>query len=415
MISLRARLALLLVAAIFAVVVIAAFVTFQITDRRRDGSFERSFADAAQAVSTLLDGSAARAQGAGLFVGPRPAEGDVVEDVSRRINRELSKRDAGVSILVTRKPDGQRRMAIQLRNERWVYLTYPSEPPSPLRGLTSYLTFVALGAAFVALFAARRITGPMRLLEEAAESVRPDGTLPFIPEKGPGEVRAAAKAINALSSRLKTAMESRMRLVAAAGHDLRTPMTRMRLRAEFMPDAEREIWLRDLSELDTIADSAIRLVREEVEEFSFEPVDLRSLAEEIVDELQQIGLQAEVTTLADLTIDGQPLALKRALRNLVENAARHGGGARLALEKAGDFALIRIDDDGPGIPEDLLGRVFEPFFRVDPGRRKIVPGAGLGLAIAREIIERHKGTIIFRNRPEGGLTQEIRLPNPWLA
>jgi signal transduction histidine kinase len=274
------------------------------------------------------------------------------------------------------------------------------------------MVLIVMGSTAVSIFAASKITGPLELLQSAAGRIGSDGVLPHIPETGAGEVRATAQALNRLSARLRSAMESRMRLVAAAGHDLRTPMTRMRLRAEFVvDDEEREKWLADLEELDSIADSAIRLVREEVAaESASDTVQLDDLISEIVGEMRQLGLKVHPGAVEPIPARGAPLALKRAIRNLVINAATHGGGATVTLQQdQAGAAVITIADNGPGIPAELLSQVFEPFFRVDMARRKTVPGAGLGLAIAKEIIERFGGTIEIANGHPKGLVQTIRL------
>jgi signal transduction histidine kinase len=188
-------------------------------------------------------------------------------------------------------------------------------------------------------------------------------------------------------------------------------MTRMRLRAEFLEDEEeRGLWLKDLEELDRIADSAIRLVREEVEVNQREDVRLDELLRSVADELSAQRHSVTLGALAPVHVAVSPLALTRALRNLLINAAMHGGGGTISVRDESDFAIITIADQGPGIPEPLLERVFEPFFRVDPARRQSVPGAGLGLAIAKEIVERSGGRISVRNAPTGGLVQEIWLP-----
>jgi signal transduction histidine kinase len=187
-------------------------------------------------------------------------------------------------------------------------------------------------------------------------------------------------------------------------------LTRLRLRAEFLDEEERRQWLADLSELDHIADSAIRLVREEVDESALEEVRLDALTEEIVVELKEMNLKAAVMSAELVSVRARPLSLKRAFRNLMINAATHGGGAIVSVRKCPHAVLLLIEDDGPGIPEDLLQRAYEPFFRIDPARRASVPGAGLGLAIAREIIARSKGELKITNRPEGGLRQEVSFP-----
>jgi signal transduction histidine kinase len=251
---------------------------------------------------------------------------------------------------------------------------------------------------------------PLVMLESAVASVGPQAILPLLPERGPAEVRATAKALNSLSSRLKSAIESRMRLVAAAGHDLRTPITRMRLRAEFVEnDEDRELWLRDMDELERIADSAIQLVREEAGKADTEVFRIDELVSDIADELKTHGYKISVTRLEPARVSAGRLALARALRNLMINAATHGVYAHVEVCRQSDRALVTIVDEGPGIPENLMGQVFEPFFRVDPARRQTTPGAGLGLTIAREIIQRAGGEVRISNRPASGLAQVVDL------
>ena len=283
-----------------------------------------------------------------------------------------------------------------------------------IRGLLKWLALITVGVSAVAIFAAHRMVQPLVLLENAVQSVGPDAILPLLPERGPAEVRATARALNSLSSRLRSAIESRMRLLAAAGHDLRTPITRMRLRAEFVEDEEeRKRWLSDLDELERIADSAILLVREESGKASAETLRLDSLVRSIAGELKTQNLDLTVTGTKPVSVRAGKVALSRALRNLMINAATHG---RRAIVRVGSIdgasepmAEVVIEDEGPGIPPEMLGRVFEPFFRVDPGRRQNIPGAGLGLTIAREIVQRAGGDIKISNRDGGGLRQVVEL------
>jgi signal transduction histidine kinase len=201
-----------------------------------------------------------------------------------------------------------------------------------------------------------------------------------------------------------------MRLLAAAGHDLRTPITRMRLRAEFVEDdEERGLWLSDLDELERIADSAILLVREESGKAAPETVWLDRLVADVARELKDQNLDVTVIEAQPVSVRANRLGLARALRNLMINAATHGRRARVRVEGGGRNARVIIEDEGPGIPPELLGQVFEPFFRVDPGRRQNIPGAGLGLTIAREIVQRAGGDIKISNRTGGGLKQVVEL------
>lgn len=412
--SIRSRLALLLVVSIVGVVVLAALVSWRVLERPDRHSFAAAFAEEVRIVASVLRQDPSAAARHGIRTGPPPGgenDGELARE-AHGVQRILARQGNPMQVLVLQDADGARRLALEYEPGQWAYLTYPAPPPSARAPLVFYLGLVVLGALAIALIAATMMTRPLRMLDEAVGAIGPDGLLPHVEERGPAEVRETAAALNRLSTRLRNAMESRMRLVAAAGHDLRTPMTRMRLRAEFLPDEDREVWLRDLSELDRIADSAIRLVREEVAgPEGREHVDLAALTGEIVDELDEIGLTVTRRGIATkAVVHARPLAIKRALRNLIENACIHGGGGTVSLQADGPRLRVVIGDEGPGIPAELLDRVFEPFFRVDPARRKSAPGAGLGLAIAREIIEQEGGTLTIANRPSGGLEQVVSLP-----
>jgi signal transduction histidine kinase len=305
-------------------------------------------------------------------------------------------------------------VSIPIETRGWLLMPIPDLPPPrpPWRALLKWLALITFGATAIAVFVANRMVKPLVLLESAVASVGPDGILPHLPERGPAEVRATAKALNSLSSRLRAAIESRMRLVAAAGHDLRTPITRLRLRAEFIQDDdERARWLNDLDELERIADSAILLVREESGKVPPEPIRLDQLVSSIAGELKDQNYDVAVADTRPVTVRASRLALSRALRNLMINAATHGVRARVSVaDGVGGTARVIIEDEGPGIPPALLGQVFEPFFRADPSRRQTRPGAGLGLTIAREIVRRAGGDISIANNPGRGLTQLIELP-----
>ncbi|MEE2952930.1 MAG: ATP-binding protein [Pseudomonadota bacterium] len=412
--SLRSRLARLLVGAILGVVMIAALVAILVLEHPDRDNFSRVFAEEVRIVASVLRSDPAAAEQLGIEVGPEPLRsGAVVVRSSRGIGETLA--DAGLDIpvqVVDDRHTGARQLAFEFAPGRWAYLPYLGMPPRRWPVFLAYMAAVALGAVAVSMFTANKMTRPLRILDQAVTTIGPDGLPAHIPEDGPAEVRATASALNRLTSQVRTAVESRMRLVAAAGHDLRTPMTRMRLRAEFFPDDERGTWLKDLAELDRIADSAIRLVREEVDPNAAEETEIISMVDEIASELREIGRNVEFEPDPEeaMYVLARPLALKRALRNLIENAAVHGEIARIAVSRSGNTGLLEIRDEGPGIPEELINRAFEPFFRVDPGRRQLKPGAGLGMAIAKEIVDQIGGLILIANRPGGGLSQRIELP-----
>jgi len=407
--TLRAKIALLMVVVIVSVVGLLTIVLFYLL-----GPPQRvhSLSPVAQQVETLVrvvnDGSDA------ISLVPQRSPGRILENVTRRLREALAARDLDLAVTVSR--DGWRAplvVSIPVEGRGWVLLPITDLPPlgAPWRGLLRWLLLITFGATAIAVFVANRMVRPLALLESAVESVGPDGTLPALSERGPAEVRATAKALNSLSSRLKRAMESRMRLVAAAGHDLRTPITRMRLRAEFVEDdEERARWLTDLDELERIADSAILLVREESGKAPPELIQLDELVGSIGAELRDQNLDVTQTTVEPVKVRASRLTLNRALRNLIINAATHGVRARVEVGGANGTARIVIEDEGPGIPPDLLGQVFEPVFRADPARRQDIRGAGLGLTIAREIIQRAGGTISISNGAGGGLRQVVELP-----
>ncbi len=342
-----------------------------------------------------------------------PPADTVHSGMSKRLRAALQERGSHLDVLVSRADDASPQVVSIPVDGGWVNMPIPDLPPPDggWRALGSWLALITLGALAIAIFFVNRMVQPLALLEKTIEAVGDDAVLPELPIKGPAEVRATARALNSLSLRLKNAMESRMRLVAAAGHDMRTPITRMRLRAEFVSDQDdREMWLKDITELERIADSAILLVREESGLTSAETFSFDGLLSEVVAELKALDYDVSLDGAAPALVYASRHALSRAFRNLIINAATHGGGANVTMERTGDKVRVTVTDDGPGIPSNLIGQVFEPFFRADPARRQNIPGAGLGLTIAREIIRRSGGDIRIANRAERGLVQEISLP-----
>ena len=410
--SLGFRIAALLIVAIVLVVGLATLAAMGAFRRPLPETTVEPVARQIHILADLVARDRVSAEQAGIDIRPEPAPGDVDEPATGFLDRALKNTGPASKVVVTREPNGVILTAsVHLGDGNWLVTRVPDfSPPNGWPNFVMWILLIVAGSAVISIIAAAKITRPLRLIENAVEAVGPDGMLPPIPESGASEVRATARALNRLSTRLKTAMESRMRIVAAAGHDLRTPMTRMRLRVEFLPDGERSRWLADLEELDRIADSAISLVREETQSDGNEPIRLGPLLRSIVDDAVQAGLIAEVGTMAQVTVTGGPVALRRALTNLVVNAATHGGSAFVSLERHETQAVVRITDNGPGIPEDLIGQIFEPFFRVDVARRNTVPGAGLGMVIAREIVERFGGAITVANRIPNGLLQTITFP-----
>ncbi|MDR6433724.1 ATP-binding protein [Brucella pseudogrignonensis] len=368
-------------------------------------------------AAALAEEDADKARSLGVRIETAPDIQDVDERATDFIAKSLRSSGRNWEIIVshTENPRSD-AVSVYVQPGKWLITQIPRMGPPPGRNsiLAMWVVTIILGSGLLALWAANKATKSLRLLEDAVSHIGPDGTLNHVPETGSAEIRATARALNNLSLRLKNAMESRMRLVAAAGHDLRTPMTRMRLRAEFVADAqERAKWLSDLEELDLIADSAIRLVREEVggaEET--QPLRVNELIGGLVSELSTLGYSVELSKRdydKQTTVVANPIALTRALRNLIINAATHGEHAKVSWCTDGKNVVVQIEDDGPGIPEEMIEHIFEPFFRVDAGRRKKHPGAGLGMAIAKEIIERLGGTITVENKTPKGFMQRVMI------
>ena len=403
--SLRARITLMLVGSVLCVVILSTLVMSKMVIDLVEDGFRQGFVERVSAFApslTFQDDAAV------FHLVPRPGPGEILERQTAEVKESFRKRGVPFDVVVKQSPQGRQTISVNM-GTGWLTWPVPTHTPAPRvwYGLAGWMGLIAIGVIGVALIVAHQTTKQLKFLETMAKAVGRDGILPRVREEGSAEIRATARALNMMGESLKNAVETRMRLVAAAGHDLRTPMTRMRLRAEFLDDDERSQWLHDLDELDRIADSAIQLVREETIGKGTEPIRLDILVRQICQELVLIEFPVEVADLDAVTVRMSPLAFTRALRNLVINAATHGGGAIVSVARNEKAVLVIIDDNGPGIPEKDLSSVFEPFFRVDPARRKHIPGAGLGFVIAKEIVERQGGTLVVENRSPSGLRQML--------
>ena len=237
-----------------------------------------------------------------------------------------------------------------------------------------------------------------------------------MPEDGPDEVARAAVAFNTMAKRISRFVSDRTFLLTAIGHDLRTPITRLRLRSEFIDDDElRTKFLADLAELDAMVSATLAFGRDTADQEAAVALDLAALLRTVLDEAADAWPDAPdafaYTGPEHLTAHGRLIMLKRAFANLVGNAMKYGGAARVALAPAGDGLLtVTIDDDGPGVPPDALERVFDPFFRVEASRNRETGGTGLGLPIARNIFRAHGGDVVLINRAGGGARAVVTLP-----
>lgn len=269
----------------------------------------------------------------------------------------------------------------------------------------------ALAIVVVAVLMVRRIARPLTALAAAAERLGRGETVEALQETGPREVRRTTAAFNAMQERLTRFVRDRTVMLAAISHDLRTPITALRLRAELVDDAEtRGKLLQILEEMQRMTESTLAFAREEAAREDSRRVDLTALVESLCDDLAELGMDVSCTGAGREPLTCRPVSLKRAVRNLIENAVAYGRRARVAVEGSRDNVRIVLDDDGPGIPADDMERVFGPFVRLEGSRSRDTGGIGLGMAIARSIIRGHGGDIALANRPEGGLRATILLP-----
>jgi signal transduction histidine kinase len=282
----------------------------------------------------------------------------------------------------------------------------PPLPPTPQNRSFFVVPFLSLAVVLgVGLVFVRRLTRPLARLAAATRAAGQGDRKVRVPEEGARELRAAAAAFNDMQARIAAFDAERMRTLAAVGHDLRTPITSLRIRAEMLDEAEAAPMIRTLDEMTVMANGLIAYAKGAAQTEPLETLDLAAFLGRLCGELG-----ATLRIEAGAEVEARPVALGRALGNLIDNAIRYGGDARVALRRAGAEALVVIEDQGPGIPPERLEAMFEPFVRGEESRSAETGGAGLGLSIARNIVLAHGGRITVENAPEGGLRARVRLP-----
>ena len=271
------------------------------------------------------------------------------------------------------------------------------------------LVLMAVAVALVAWWTARRVVGPMRALAIGADRLGRGLDADPLPLAGPSEVRETTQAFNRMKDRLTRFVNERTHMLAALSHDLRSPLTAMRLRIEMLDETEDSIRLKALvEEMQAMVEATLELARGVARVETPLDVDLAALLADLVGDVG--GDRATLAPSPPLPVTIRPQALKRALRNLIDNAVRYGGAAQVVLAQEPGIATITIADKGPGLPDDQLEAVFEPFVRLEGSRSRDTGGVGLGLAIARTIIQAHGGTVTLRNAAKGGLEAVVHLP-----
>ncbi len=273
------------------------------------------------------------------------------------------------------------------------------------------LAVLLLSVIALTLLAVRWLTRPLAVLATAADGLGQDMRRPPLVEEGPTEVRRAARAFNRMQGRLNAYITERERMLAAVSHDLRTPITRLRLRAELIEDAELRAKIdKDLAEMETMTGAALDFLRGAAVDEPMQPVDVLALLESIQADMEEAGQRVHVHGEPRAPYPARPLALKRLLTNLIDNAVKYGAVADINVEDTDEALRITIADEGPGIPAAELEQVFEPFHRLETSRSRVTGGVGLGLSVARDIARAHGGELVLRNRAGGGLEAIVTLP-----
>ena len=257
---------------------------------------------------------------------------------------------------------------------------------------------------------ARALSAPIRRFSEAAQRLGRDPNAPLLAREGPAEMLVAVDSFNSMQARLNRLVQERTQMVGAIAHDLRTPLTRLAFRLDDLPHPLREKVDTDIQEMKSMISAALDFIRDRSVGGQQERLDFRLLVESVVDDQSDLGHDVTLQAGMPITLGGNPLALRRMVVNLVDNALKYGERARLRLRAANDRCMLEIDDDGPGIPEQLQEQVFEPFFRLENSRNRDTGGIGLGLAAVRAIVLEHGGEITLGNRKGGGLRVAVSLP-----
>ncbi len=337
--------------------------------------------------------------------GSAPAPSDTVQIIT------TGDRQTRFSVTADRLTFAPFSASAQLSDGRWATVEPPRGWIDPWQArLLMALGITALILAPVVWLMARRLTRPIRVFAEAAERLGADPDADPLTPSGPSEVRTAISAFNDMQASIRQHMRQRTQTIAAIAHDLRTPLTRLRFRAEQAPEALRDRMAADVEEMDALIAQAMAFVRGEQHTERREPFDLAALASDCAQGFAETGAPVRFVGEGPLPVLGDPTGLRRALANLIDNALKFAGDAEVAVAREDDRAIVTVTDRGPGLPADEIEAAFEPFHRGERSRNRQTGGAGLGLAVARQAARAARGDVTLRNRPTGGLEARLTLP-----
>jgi signal transduction histidine kinase len=312
---------------------------------------------------------------------------------------------AGRAVVEAAFQDGQR-----------LTFTIPYDLLGNGNGLILFLISIAIVSTLVSIWMARRIAAPIREFAGAAERLGLDLTAPPLAVRGPQELRSTIRAVNRMQHRLQRFLEDRTQMLAAISHDLRAPLARLRLRAELVGDGEQQRKMfDDLDSMNAMIESTLAFARDDARQEPRTLVDLGVLVGDVCEDAGDSGDKVAYTGQRGIDVSCRPSLVRRAVANLVDNAVKYGGGARVKLIHDIERVVIVVDDDGPGIPPDEHEKVFAPFYRREPARDPAKAGVGLGLSIARTVAREHGGDVTLANRDGGGLSVRVELPTEGVA
>lgn len=315
----------------------------------------------------------------------------------------------------SRRPAVCRTVSLSLHDGTFLHLVLqPRRPPSAGPHQSRpwlYIFFFATCLGLLAYAVARMSIQPLRQLAQAAAELGRNIERPPLAERGPTEVRHAASAFNTMQAKIRRYIQERTQILAAITHDLQTPLTRIRLRLEKVQDQELQARLvEDLSAVQTMIKDGLDLARSMNSEEPMQRTDFDSILDSVCADAAEAGQDVTLSGLTGVSLAVQPNAMRRCLTNLIDNAVKYGGYARVSASRDKNKVIVQVRDGGTGIPEDMLEAVFDPFFRLEGSRSRDTGGTGIGITIARNIAEKHGGRLYLRNHPEGGLVAMLELP-----
>jgi signal transduction histidine kinase len=304
-------------------------------------------------------------------------------------------------------------ISARLQDGRWLNVGMGVTPSLGRWALPTLISMVLTGGSIclIVVFMLQRITRPLKQLTEVAEQVGRGESITPMSEEGPVDIRQTIRAFNRMYERLQRFVQDRTRMLAAISHDLRSPITSLRLQVELMKDHDaRGKMLETLEDMQRMAEATLAFARDEASTEVSRSVDLNALIDSLCQDLADMGMEVKFESAKKTPYTCRPTSLRRAIRNVIENAVNYGGRADITLRQEDTEFQITIQDAGPGIPEQDFERVFQPFVRLEASRNKQTGGIGLGMAIARSIVRKHGGDISLANTQGSGLTVTIHLP-----